>query len=147
MPTPGAESPIQRVPSGLPGPGGTGFSPAAHGDAGGYHHGFLHLTTIWNRPSGVGYTVCPVATWNRRSNLMPSYTVSRFDCRLMTITGPIVRAVTFGLSTATGTAIAARVPWTSCDVSCRTVAARSTRRPTRDFVTNGLKLRSTSRVD
>src|SRR5436190_12946947 len=78
MPTPGALRPIQRVPSGLPGPGGTGFSPAAHGDAGGYHHGFLHLTTIWNRPSGVGYTVCPVETWNRRSNLMPSYTVRRF---------------------------------------------------------------------
>src|SRR5436190_1428839 len=32
MPTPGALSPIQRVPSGLPGPGGTGFSPAAHGE-------------------------------------------------------------------------------------------------------------------
>ena len=27
MPTPGAERPIQRVPSGLPGPGGTGSSP------------------------------------------------------------------------------------------------------------------------
>src|SRR5436190_1736259 len=76
---------------------------------------------------------------------MPPYSVSTFDCRLMTITGPIVRAVTFGLSTATGTAIGARVPWTTCDVSCRTVAARSTRRPIFDFVTNGLKLRSTSR--
>ncbi len=54
MPTPGELRPIQRVPSGLPGPGGTGFSPFAHGDAGGYHHGFFHLTTIWNLPSGVG---------------------------------------------------------------------------------------------
>ena len=54
MPTPGALRPIQRVPSGFPGPGGTGFSPAAQGSAGGYHHGFFHLTTIWKRPSGVG---------------------------------------------------------------------------------------------
>ena len=55
MPTPGADSPIQRVPSGLSGPGGIGFSPCAQGESGGYHHGFLHLTTIEKRPSGVGY--------------------------------------------------------------------------------------------
>ena len=54
MPTPGAERPIQRVPSGLPGPGGIGFAPFAHGEFGGYHHGSFHLTTIWKRPSGVG---------------------------------------------------------------------------------------------
>ena len=54
MPTPGAEIPIHRVPSGLPGPGGTGDSPAAHGLAGGYHHGFSHLTMMWNLPAGVG---------------------------------------------------------------------------------------------
>ena len=54
MPTPGAESPIQRVPSGLPGPGGIGFAPFAQGEFGGYHHGFSHLTTIRKRPSGVG---------------------------------------------------------------------------------------------
>src|SRR5581483_7027952 len=54
MPTPGELRPIQRVPSGLPGPGGTGFSPAAHGAAGGYHQGFFHLTMIENLPSGVG---------------------------------------------------------------------------------------------
>ena len=46
MPTPGADRPIQRVPSGLFGPGGIGFCPFAHGELGGYHHGFLHLTTI-----------------------------------------------------------------------------------------------------
>src|SRR6478736_10526671 len=67
MPTPGTLRPIQRVPSGLPGPGGTGFSPAAHGEAGGYHHGFFHLTMMWNLPSGVGYTACPVATPNVRT--------------------------------------------------------------------------------
>src|SRR3989304_4415671 len=39
MPTRGAERPIQRVPSGLPGPGGTGFCPFAHGDGGGDHPG------------------------------------------------------------------------------------------------------------
>ena len=54
MPTPGLESPIQRVPSGLPAPGGTGLSPAAHGEFGGNHHGFRHMTTISNFPSGVG---------------------------------------------------------------------------------------------
>src|ERR671934_171976 len=54
MPTPGAESPIHLVPSGLFGPGGIGFWPAAHGEDGGYHHGFFHLTTIVKRPSGVG---------------------------------------------------------------------------------------------
>src|SRR6478735_3291695 len=30
IPTPGALSPIQRVPSGFPGPGGTGWIPCAH---------------------------------------------------------------------------------------------------------------------
>ena len=40
MPTPGLEMPIQRVPSGLTGPGGTGFSPCAQeSEVGGYHHG------------------------------------------------------------------------------------------------------------
>ena len=54
MPTAGAESPIQRVPSGLPGPGGIGSASFAQSEAGGYHQGFRHLTTISNRPSGVG---------------------------------------------------------------------------------------------
>ncbi len=55
IPTPGALSPIQRVPSGFPGPGGTGFSPFAHASCvGGYHHGFFCLTTISKCPSGVG---------------------------------------------------------------------------------------------
>ena len=45
-PTPGADRPIQRVPSGLPGPGGIGFAPCAHGESGGYHHGSFHLTTM-----------------------------------------------------------------------------------------------------
>ena len=48
IPTPGALSPIQRVPSGFPGPGGTGLSPLAQASCvGGYHHGFNCLTTIW----------------------------------------------------------------------------------------------------
>src|SRR3954452_25495375 len=71
MPTPGAERPIQRVPSGLPGPGGIGFCPFAHGDEGGYHHGFFHLTTIEKRPSGVGYALWPVATVNSRARRGP----------------------------------------------------------------------------
>src|SRR5581483_5460395 len=72
MPTPGAVRPIQRVPSGLPGPGGIGFAPLAHGEFGGYHHGLRHLTTIAKRPSGVGYAACPVATPNVRTVFIPS---------------------------------------------------------------------------
>src|SRR4051794_28191150 len=55
MPTPGASRPIQRVPSGLPGPGGTGLRPFPHESCvGGFHHGFFHLTTMFQRPRGVG---------------------------------------------------------------------------------------------
>src|SRR2546423_14836911 len=62
MATPDALSPIQRVPSGLPGPGGTGSSPCAHESwVGGYPHGLPHLTTIWKRPRGVGHLAWPVA--------------------------------------------------------------------------------------
>src|ERR1051326_5871278 len=57
-PTPGALSPIQRVPSGLFGPGGTGLAPAAHESwVGGYHHGFISLTTISKWPSGGGQEI------------------------------------------------------------------------------------------
>src|SRR2546428_772224 len=75
MPTPGALIPIQRVPSGLPGPGGTGFSPFAHGDAGGDHHGFAPLTLIWKRPRGVRCTLWPVATAASRTDV-PAGTVN-----------------------------------------------------------------------
>src|SRR6202008_165336 len=55
MPTPGADRPIQRVPSGLPGPGGIGWAPFAHGaSGGGYPHGFRSMMTILYEPSGVG---------------------------------------------------------------------------------------------
>jgi hypothetical protein len=54
IPTYGAVSPIQRVPSGLPGPGGIGLASFAQSDGGGFHHGLRHLTSIWKRPSGVG---------------------------------------------------------------------------------------------
>src|SRR5437764_15260062 len=63
MPTPGALNPIQRVPSGLPGPGGTGVAPAAHESwVGGNHHGFLCLTTTWQWPRGVGQAGRPAVT-------------------------------------------------------------------------------------
>jgi hypothetical protein len=71
IPTYGAESPIQRVPSGLPGPGGTGSLSCAQSDGGGYHHGSRHLTLISNRPSGVGYADWPVATLNTRVSVVP----------------------------------------------------------------------------
>ena len=47
MPMAGAEVPIQRVPSGLSTPGGTGPSPAAHGELGGNQVGFVCFVTIW----------------------------------------------------------------------------------------------------
>src|SRR5437667_11764056 len=72
MPTPAAFSPIQRVPSGLPGPGGIGRAPTAHGDGGGVHHGFSCLSTICHTPDGVGYADCPVATWNVRTRRLVS---------------------------------------------------------------------------
>jgi hypothetical protein len=46
IPTYGAEMPIQRVPSGFPGPGGTGSDSAAQGDGGGYHHGLRCMFVI-----------------------------------------------------------------------------------------------------
>ena len=55
MPTPGAERPIQRVPSGLPGPGGTGFRPCAHEEFGGIVHGLTILVFLLAiAPLGVG---------------------------------------------------------------------------------------------
>ena len=55
IPTYGTDRPIQRVPSGLPGPGGTGSAFSAHGDGGGYHHGLRCMFTISKSPVGVGY--------------------------------------------------------------------------------------------
>src|SRR5436305_181062 len=96
MPTPGADRPIQRVPRGFPGPGGIGSAPAAHGEFGGNHVGLRHLTTIWKRPSGVGYAVWPVATPNVRHGRIPLYRLSRLPPRWITITGPKFCRVTAG---------------------------------------------------
>src|SRR4029077_15333728 len=72
MPTPAALNPIQRVPSGLFGPGGTGWAPAAHESCvGGNHHGFFCLTTTSKCPSGVAHAACPVATGNTRTRRVP----------------------------------------------------------------------------
>src|SRR5580765_7107004 len=81
MPTPAASRPIQRVPSGLPGPGGTGFSPFAHAESGGIHHGFSCIVTMCHMPDGVGYIACPVATPNEWTKLSPLYRRSVFDPR------------------------------------------------------------------
>jgi hypothetical protein len=72
MPTPGASIPIQRVPSGLPGPGGTGFSSFAHADSGGYHHGSRCMFTTCHIPEGVGYSDCPLAIPNVCTRSRPS---------------------------------------------------------------------------
>ena len=54
MPTDGELIPIHLVPSGLPGPGGIGLAPCAHGEAGGYHQGFRDIWMMWKLPIGVG---------------------------------------------------------------------------------------------
>ena len=46
MPIPPHESPIQRVPSGFPGPGAIGLAPAAHVEFGGYHQGLRCFTAM-----------------------------------------------------------------------------------------------------
>src|SRR3954468_7373614 len=96
MPIPSASRPIQRVPSGLPGPGGIGFAPAAHGESGGYHHGFSHLTSIWKWPSGVGEAGGRGAAGKPRHDFIPLYRYRRFAPRWMTITGPKLFRVTEG---------------------------------------------------
>ena len=58
---PGPRGPSSACRADCPGPGGIGSCPCAQGELGGYHHGFLHLTTTAKRPSGVGY-----ATLSRR---------------------------------------------------------------------------------
>src|ERR1051326_2620331 len=88
IPTPAALSPIQRVPSGLPGPGGIGFRPCAHGESGGRHHGLSCMSTISHIPAGVGYADCPVATPNVRTYRTPSYRRNVFELRLTRMTGP-----------------------------------------------------------
>src|SRR6266516_7952201 len=105
MPTPGAERPIQRVPSGLPGPGGTGRKPCAQGDGGGYHHGSRCFVTISNVPDGVGYRDWPVATPKRRTSRVPSKRRSVFAPRSITITGPNWARVTRGATVDSGSSI------------------------------------------
>src|SRR5215210_3035168 len=96
MPTPGAESPIQRVPSGLPGPGGIGSLPFAQSESGGRHHGFFCMLAMLNVPDGVGYCDVPVATRKCRTTVEPLKSVSWFDPRWMTMTGPKPAFVTDG---------------------------------------------------
>ena len=45
MPTPEKPVPIQRMPTGLSGPGATGVAPAAHGESGGVQVGSLVMQT------------------------------------------------------------------------------------------------------
>src|SRR5215216_2098602 len=129
MPMPSASRPIQRVPSGFPGPGGTGFAPAAHGESGGYHHGFSHFTSMWKCPSGVGYDDCPVATPKTRQGFIPLYRYRWFVPRRITMTGPKLLRVTDGWVTF----------WTSLNDRTRSIVL-----PGRDFVSQGLLLRRLS---
>src|SRR5829696_5882110 len=88
MPTAGAERPIQRVPSGLPGPGGIGSASFAQSDGGGRHQGFRCMSTIDHVPSGVGYDDWPVATPKLLTVRGPLKRVRRFEARRITMTGP-----------------------------------------------------------
>lgn len=72
MPTPGDDRPIQRVPSGLPGPGGIGWRFCAQFDLGGNHHGLRAFDTIEKRPRGVGNPRFPVPTRNVCMSRVPS---------------------------------------------------------------------------
>src|SRR5207253_1854053 len=67
MPTAGAEVPIQRVPSGLPGPAGIGPRPFAQGELGGNQVGLSCLVMMLNWPRGVGKLAIPVATGKVRT--------------------------------------------------------------------------------
>ena len=67
---PGDEMPIQRVPSGLPGPGGIGFASFAQSESGGFHVGSRSMTTISNVAERRRVLrACPVATVKRRTTL------------------------------------------------------------------------------
>jgi hypothetical protein len=70
IPTPPMFRPIQRVPSGLPGPGGMGCAPAAQGWFGGYHQGFRVFVRMEKLPSGVGHAGWPTATGKERTRFI-----------------------------------------------------------------------------
>src|SRR6476619_8342585 len=109
MPTYGSERPIQRVPRGLPGPGGTGSESFAHGEGGGYHHGFRCKLAISKVPSGVGYSARPVATPNQRTYLALSKKSRRFEPRRMTTASSRSTDSTFGFVMSYGSRIGARL--------------------------------------
>src|SRR4051812_31069211 len=146
MPTPGAEMPIQRVPRGLPGPGGTGFSPSAHGEFGGYHHGFFHLTMIWQRPSGAGYTIWPGATPNCFTSRARSYSESWFEARLITTTDENAFVSTCGFRTFARSGIESGVVDGSCGAMAFTAYFTSSSLPNSAGDATGLKLRRKSRA-
>jgi hypothetical protein len=138
--------PIQRVPSGFPGPGGIGCSPSAQSAAGGYHQGRRILLTILKRPSGVGLAGRPVPAGKTRARLLPWYRKSRCAVRRTTITGPKFARVTAGRTRSIGTWTAARsrpaILRTSVFMSCE----RRTRQPARARLMTGRSdLRPTSR--
>src|SRR3954452_15416355 len=76
IPTPAQPSPIQRVPSGLSGPGGMGSAPTAQGESGGVQVGSTTLEMIELSPVGVGYAGCPTATPKVTVCLPARYSVS-----------------------------------------------------------------------
>src|SRR5262245_25832470 len=129
IPTPGAERPIQRVPSGLPGPGGIGLRPRAHSESGGRHHGFICMSTIRNVPVGVGYCDWPVATRKLRTSDSPLKSRRLLAPRLMTMTGPKPLFSTEGFSVFITTWSSGRIRVRSVRTIARTIVWRRTVRP------------------
>src|SRR5918992_3061147 len=152
IPTAPTDRPIQRVPSGFPGPGGIGEEPEAQPVFGGYHQGLRCFETIRKRPRGVGYDGWPTATRKTRASRIPRRFRPRYSQRLreprrMTTTGPKPLRSTCGLSL--------RVRRMRGPRSCRLSSLRTTRRayerrslrPGRAFETCGRRLRFRKRLE
>src|SRR4249919_3186122 len=95
MPTAGADVPIQRVPSGLPEPGGIGSRPFAQGEFGGIQVGFFSFSVTTNVPVGDGNRGWPIATGNVPTSLPSRYALSwNFDLSMISL--PCVAASNAG---------------------------------------------------
>src|SRR4051794_31728319 len=121
--------PIQRVPSGLPGPGGIGLEPCAHEESGGDHHGERCIWTIWKLPLGVGYAGWPTATPKRCHSLPRLYTVRLCETRLMTMPSGSLATVSDGLTAFHETGVTLRAGVLTAVERAVAVAPLSTLRP------------------
>src|SRR6266511_3555305 len=91
IPTSSTERPIQRVPSGLPGPGGIGVRRAAHRPLGGNHHGSRTFDTICRGPTGVGWAAEAVSYVEDTGNFGCGAQIERLQALAQDANGPEVR--------------------------------------------------------